>query len=128
MYFKVDFDTIIRGHHVYRSVWTPVLDEVLECQEDTRTEAKEHDENAIGVYKTPDSKDTKQPAISKKIKILAGHVPIELSRLLKNFLGTNEENRLFAKVAGKRKREIGLVVPARFCAITTELRIAKVLE
>ena len=50
MYFKVDFDTVIRGHHVYKTVWTPVVDEVLEC-EDTRAEAKEHDENAIGVYK-----------------------------------------------------------------------------
>ena len=99
MYFKVDFDTIIRGHHVYKSVWTPVLDEVLECEEDTRTEAKEHDENAIGVYKPPDSKGTKQPN-SKKM--------LELSRLLKNFLGANVENRLFAEVAGKRKRVIGL--------------------
>ena len=32
------------------------------------------------------------------------------------------------KVTGKRKREMGLVVPARFSAGTTELRIAEVLE
>ena len=31
-------------------------------------------------------------------------------------------------VTGKRKREIELVVPARFSAATTELRIADVLE
>ena len=53
---------------------------------------------------------------------------IELSRLLNNFLRANTENNLFAKVTGKRKREIGLVVPARFSAVTTELHIAEVLE
>ena len=50
-YFKVGFDTIIQGHHVYKSVWTPVVDEILECEKDTRAEAKDHDENAVGVYK-----------------------------------------------------------------------------
>ena len=124
MHFKVDFDTIIRGQNVYTSVWTPVLDEELECEGDTRTEAKEHDENAIGVYKPPDPKGTKQ----QNSKMLAGHIPIELSCLLKNFLGANLENRLFAKVAGKRKREIRVVAPARFSAVTTELRIVEDLE
>ena len=95
-------------------MWTPVLDEELECDGDTRSEAKEHDENAIGVYKPPDLKGTKQP---NSKKMLAGHIPIELSCLLKNFLSANLENKLFAKVAGKRKREIGLVVPARFSVL-----------
>lgn len=122
MYFKVEFDTIIRGSHVYKSVWTPVVDEILECEKDTRAEAEEQDENAIGAYKPPTG--TKQP----NSKTLAGHVPIELSRLLNNFLGANPDNKLFAKVTGKRKREIGLVVPAKFSAVTTELRIAEVLE
>ena len=61
-------------------------------------------------------------------KARGSHVPIELSRLLNNFLRANIENNLFVKVTGKRKREIGLVVPARFSAVTTELRIAEVLE
>ena len=121
MYFKVDFDTVIRGHCIYKTVWTSEVDEILECEEDTRAEAKEHDENAIGVYKPT----TKQSDLNKT---LAGHVPIELSRLLKNFLDANADNKLFAKVTGKRKREVGLVVPAKFSAFTTELRIAEVLE
>ena len=62
--------------------------------------AKEHDKNAIGVYEPPTG--TKQTTHSKKTR--AGHVPIELSRLLKNFLGANTENKLFAKVTGKRKK------------------------
>jgi len=38
------------------------------------------------------------------------------------------ENRLLAQVTGKRNREVGLVVPAKFTAFTTELRIARILD
>jgi len=48
--------------------------------------------------------------------------------LLKNFLEANAENRLLADVSGKRKREVGLVVPAKFTTFTTELRIARILD
>ena len=81
------------------------------------SEAQEHDSNAIGVYLMSNQKET-----------LAGHVPIELSRLLKNFIEANAENKLCARVTGRRKREVGLVVPAKFSASTTELRLAKILE
>ena len=37
-------------------------------------------------------------------------------------------NKLCAQVTGKRKREVGLVVPAKFTALTSELRIARILE
>ena len=84
-----------------------------------------HDENTIGIYKPPGPKVTKQP---NSKKTLAGYVPIELSRLLNNFLRANTENNLFAKVTGKTEREFRLVVPERFSAVTTELRIAEVLE
>ena len=106
---------------LHKSVWTPVVDEMLECDMDTRAEAKEHDDNAVGVYRVKKELDEKKRA-------LVGHVPIELSRLMKNFLEANSENKLFAQVTGKRKREVGLVVSAKFLAFTTELRIAKVLE
>jgi len=48
--------------------------------------------------------------------------------LLKNFLKANAANRLLAQVTGKRKREVRLVVPAKFTAFTTELRIARILD
>ena len=28
MYFKVHFETVIRGHHVYKHTWTPVINQV----------------------------------------------------------------------------------------------------
>ena len=87
------------------------------AKRDTRAEAQEHDSNAIGVYLISNQKET-----------LAGHVPIELSRLLKNFIEAKAENRLCARVTGKGKREVGLVVPAKFSALTAELRVAKILK
>ena len=120
MYFKIHFETVIRGHQVYKRTWTPIFDQVLECEQDTRAEAREYDANAIGVYQ-----EVKQP---ESIKKLVGHVPIELSSLLKNFLQASKEKRLIAQATGKRKREVGLVVPAKFTAFTKELRIARILQ
>ena len=99
MNLKVEYETVIRGHHVYKCVWTPVINEKLECNKDTHAEAKEHDENAIGIYRP-----TKQLDVANEKKTLVGHVPIELSRLMKNFLGENTENKLIAQVTGKRKQ------------------------
>ena len=82
---------------------------MLNCVKDKRGEAMEYDKNAIGVYRTPSESEQKNE------KMLGmGYVPIELSSLLNNFLKANESNKLVAKVSGKRKREVGLVVPAKF--------------
>ena len=122
MNFKVEYETVIRGHHVYKCVWTPVMDEKLECNKDTRAKAKEHDKNAIGVYRI-----TKQLDVANQKKILVGHVPIELSRLMKNFLEANTENKLVAQITGKRNwpccsgKVLGL-------HNVTDLCLAKILE
>jgi len=42
--------------------------------------------------------------------------------------GKNTENKLLAQVTGKRKVEVGLVVPAKFTAFATELSIARILD
>ena len=62
------FTSVIRGHHIYKSVWTPTLGEKLKCLEDDRKWAKYHDEYAIGTYLEANDE-------------LAGHVPMELSYL-----------------------------------------------
>ena len=43
--------------------------------------------------------------------MLVGHVPIELSMLLSRFLKASEKNAVEVKVCGKRRREVGLVIP-----------------
>ena len=58
---------------------------------------------------------------------LAGHVTIECSALMDNFLSADEANRLSAVVTGKRRREVGLVVPAEFTCITRKRRLANIL-
>ena len=44
----VDIESSIRGHHVYRSVWTLVIDEVLVCEWERHNI---HDPFAVVVYK-----------------------------------------------------------------------------
>ena len=70
MYYTLDYDTAIRGHHVYKDKWTPVSGEKLSCVKDTTTEAAEYDHNAIGMYLN--EKEGKESS-------LVEHVPFEIS-------------------------------------------------
>ena len=119
MFYSVDFETVIRGHHIYKSVWKPCDGEMLNYVKEKRGEAMGYDKNAIGVYRTLSESEQ---------KMLVGHVPIELSSLMNNFFKANYSNKLVTKVSGKRKREVGLVVPAKFKALTKEHRLAKILD
>lgn len=119
MNYRIEFCTNIRGHHVYKASWTPEFGEKLICFKDNRSEALEYDKHAIGVYKKVDKPDEKQK--------LVGHVPIECSSLLDYFLQADSSNRIVAIVEGKRKREIGLVVPGKFICFTKQLRQANIL-
>ena len=51
-------------------------------------------------------------------KQLIGHIPIEISQLISYFLEAATTNTMTAVVTGKRKRKIGLVVPAKYVAYT----------
>ena len=103
--YRVDFHTVIRGYHVYKKVWNGCCTEQLYCKHDTREEALENDKRAIGVYKLNSS-------------ALVGHLPTELSSLIHFFLMDNADNRVLCNVIGKRYRELGLVLPATFKALT----------
>ena len=119
MFYSVDFETVIRGHHIYKSVWKPCDGEMLNCVKDKRGGVMKYAKNAIGVYRTPSESEQ---------KMLVGHVPIELSSLMNNFFKANDSNKLVAKVSGKRKQEVGLVVPVKFKALKKEYRLAKILD
>ena len=93
--FEINFSTIIRGHHVYKNIWTSSLGQVL---------------------------------LAKPQLELVGHAPVELSRLLNHFLKAHVGNSIYVEVTGKRKREVGLVVPAKFSARTKSTRTAKILD
>ena len=95
MVYKLKFESVIRGHHVYKAVWNPEVGEKLECNEDIRKEVKGYDEHAVGLFKLS-SQEGK--------KILVRHIPIELSSLIDYFLKVDKSNRVVAEVTGKRKR------------------------
>ena len=73
-------ESVIRGHDVYKSVWSPVLGEVL-CL--ALEEGNKHDRFAVCV---------------KRGEQIVGHVPRELSN---NFLRYG--GRLTCEVTGRRK-------------------------
>lgn len=118
MLYKVEFTGPVRGHHVYKDNWTPITGEQLICKTDPREEAQTYDKFALGIYKqTVDGEN-----------ILVGHVPIELSQLLNHFLTTGDKRKsIKVEVTGKRKREIGLVVPVKYTAMTEDKRFAQIL-
>ena len=72
MLYKIEFTCGVRGHHVYKTTWTPVLNEKLDCKKDNREEALSHDKHSVGVF--------------KKDGTLVGHILIELSRLIDYFM------------------------------------------
>lgn len=115
MYYQIQFETAIRGHHIYKDAWLPRIGQRLICKKDDRNEALEYDVNAIGLYRTEGEKP------------LVGHIPIELSCLLTNFLQANPDNVIEAEVSGKRKREVGLIVPAKYTAYTKVKSNASIL-
>ena len=81
MIYKLSFESVIRGYHVYKATWTPKADDELECQEDTRKEAKDYDGHAVGLFKTPSRGEN---------KTLVGHVPIEISSPIDYYAGCPE--------------------------------------
>ena len=123
VYHRVKFQSIIRGHHVYKSIWSPYAGETLMAYPDDRPEALEYDKFAVGIYKIKE----KEKDMEEK-KELVGHVPVELSSLIYRFLNASSENRMTVEVTGKCKREVGLVVPAKFNALTKDKKTAKVLD
>ena len=59
-----------------------------------------------GVYKKTSTDD----------QLLVGHIPIELSRIMAGFLAASITNSLIVKPCGKRRREIGLIIPGSYYA------------
>ena len=111
--YKTEVLSVIRGHHVYKEVWDAAIGDLLESAVDDRTEAKEYDKYAVGLY----NKDT-----------LVGHIPIEISSLCCHFINQDPGNKIKALTTGKLQREVGLVVPAKYIFITNYKRYSVTLE
>ena len=114
---ETKFISIIRGHHVYKTIWNAVIGEILYVQLDHLKEALECDKCTMGIFKT-----------NQYEECLIGHVRIETSSYLYHFLQEDKSNSIKVKVIGKRKREVGLVIPATFIAHTGNKRTAEIFN
>jgi len=102
---SLQVDSDIRGHHVYKNVWTPYLGEFLLVeQEDHNPE----DCFAVAILKSGG---------------IVGHVPREMSRIVWHFI--EHDGTVSCEVTGPRKRGIGLVVPCRYTFSAKKKLISK---
>ena len=85
------FDSVIRGHHIYKKVWMPSVGEVLLL---VKEEGNEHNCFAVSVMKDG---------------FIVGHAPRELSKLFTHFL--NHEGEITARITGHKRLGNGLEVP-----------------
>ena len=91
MEFDFRFESVIRGHHVYKTMWTPIVGELLQLALEN---GNAHDVYAVTVLKNA---------------CTVGHVPREISRIFYFFL--SHDGTIEAEVVGHRKKGHGLEVP-----------------
>ena len=88
-------ESVIRGHHVYKTNWTPVIGQVLQVHCEA---SNTHDPYAVAT-----SRDG----------AVVGHLPLEFSGVAWHFL--QHGGRIRCEVTGRRERSAvprkGLVVP-----------------
>ena len=94
-------DSVVRGHHIYKSIWTPFLGEVLRVEMEERNE---EDRYAL--------------ALLKDGGVVVGHVPRSFSRTFYFFLrygGTIE-----CKVRGIESSELDWKCRARTLCLESQ--------
>jgi len=97
-----------------------LIGQILIAKSDERREALHDDNYSIGIFKRSEEDTT--------TLTLVGNVPVELSTLLNQIVKADTGNASYVEITGKRKREVGLVVSAKFSAQKNCSRTAKVLD
>ena len=100
--------SVVRGHHVYKSVWTPLLGERLLVRPET---GNNHDKYTVSVVKHGG---------------IVGHLPRELSRTVWHFI--LHGGQVTCEVTGKRKLGNGLEVPCIYKFIGTRKLVSRIEE
>ena len=89
-----EFEIVIRGHHIYKGLWTPVLGENLDVQ---REPSNPYDSRAVSVERSGE---------------VVGHVPREVRRTFFSFL--THGGNISCEVIGSRRYGKGLEVPCLY--------------
>jgi hypothetical protein len=100
------FSSCIRGFHIYRDIWRPKIDELLQCTQDI---GNQNDKHAVAVL----HKGT-----------IVGHVPREHAKVFRFFL--KRGGTVTVKVTGTQENNgIGIELPAVYtfsgCQKDTEI-------
>ena len=109
-YAEHSVSCFVRGHHIYKNIWSPVLGESLttEMEEDNQ-----HDHFAV--------------AVCHHIHGVVGHLPRNISRLCVSFL--DRGGTIIVTVTGKRVRsellQGGLDVP---CTLSFSAKSKRLVE
>ncbi len=90
-----EFESCIRGFHVYQKVWKPEIGETLECAIE---ENNPSDKNAVAVLRDGE---------------IVGHIPRSNSKVCRFFL-TRGGKITVVVIAKRENRGVGLQIPARY--------------
>lgn len=101
----------IRGYHIYKDIWTPVIDEELQCR---REPANIIDRYAVAVLKSG---------------TIVGHLPKKISRISSLFI--RRGGQIKCEVTGRRRRSAdlvqgGLEVPCDLTFKSTKKELEKI--
>ena len=88
------WNSSIRGHHIYKAVWTPTVGEILVVDQEP---SNPHDPHAVAVLKNTD---------------IVGHVPRDISRIFSFFL--LHGGVITCEEIGHKKFGKGLEVPCTY--------------
>ena len=114
--FEHTLESSVRGHHVYKDVWTPILHEWLQTRQEL---GNAEDEYAVGVIKSDPS--------SLNSELTVGHVPRELSRIFWYFIQNDGE--ITCEIIASRRRSSlvqgGLEVPCLYKFLGKKKHIKK---
>ena len=105
-------DSSVRGHHVYKAVWEPLVGEMLQvCAQ----EGNAHDRYAVATLRDD---------------VIVGHVPREFSRIAWYFL--QHGGRITCEITGRRKRsevvDKGLEVPCLYTFVGRPAMIKRLVK
>ena len=102
------FESVVRGHHIYNTIWTPSLGDILMVFPEP---LNDHDRHAVCV---------------KKDDVIVGHVPREQANTMWHFL--MHGGQVSCEVTGRRKLGNGLEVPCTYKLTGREELVNKMQE
>ena len=100
------FNSVIRGHHIYKTIWTPVIDEQLFTKAE---DGNEHDRHAV--------------AVTNGEGTVVGHMPRSLLPVSWYFIKNG--GSIKCVVTGHRKFGNGLEVPCEYTCKGSQRLITK---